>query len=114
LRKLRCCPWRAGQLVKAIHVPTRPQATATENLVNRLRDDVLSKEHATSYVTGTTAGTVDFTERITPRWLEPIVPYLQLEGSTAPAASEPVGPAETEMAAETETASAAPRRPSAE
>jgi RND superfamily putative drug exporter len=50
---------------------TRPQATATENLVNRLRDDVLSSEHATSYVTGTTAGTVDFTERITGRmvWL---------------------------------------------
>ena len=50
---------------------TRPQATATENLVNRPRDDVLSAEHATSYVTGTTAGTVDFTERITGRmvWL---------------------------------------------
>jgi RND superfamily putative drug exporter len=50
---------------------TRPQATATENLVNRLRDDVLSSEHATSYVTGTTAGAVDFTERITGRmvWL---------------------------------------------
>ena len=50
---------------------TRPQATATENLVNRLRDDVLSSQHATSYVTGTTAGTVDFTERITGRmvWL---------------------------------------------
>ena len=50
---------------------TRPQARATENLVNRLRDDVLPKEKATSYVTGTTAGTVDFTERITSRilWL---------------------------------------------
>ncbi len=50
---------------------TRPQAPATENLVNRLRDDVLPKEHATSYVTGTTAGAVDFTERITGRilWL---------------------------------------------
>ena len=50
---------------------TRPQAPATENLVNRLRDDVLPKEKATSYVTGTTAGTVDFTERITSRilWL---------------------------------------------
>ena len=21
LRKLRCCPWRAGQVAKAIHVP---------------------------------------------------------------------------------------------
>ena len=50
---------------------TRPQAAATAALVNRLRDDVLPKEHATSYVTGTTAGTVDFTERITSRilWL---------------------------------------------
>jgi putative drug exporter of the RND superfamily len=50
---------------------TRPQAAATADLVNRLRDDVLPKEHATSYVTGTTAGTVDFTERITSRilWL---------------------------------------------
>jgi len=50
---------------------TRPQAAATEDLVNRLRADVLAKEHATSYVTGTTAGTVDFTERITGRmvWL---------------------------------------------
>jgi RND superfamily putative drug exporter len=50
---------------------TRPQATATENLVNTLRDDVLPKEHATTYVTGTTAGTVDFTERVTSRipWL---------------------------------------------
>jgi putative drug exporter of the RND superfamily len=55
----------------AVNPTTRPQATATENLVYRLRDDVLSKEHATSYVTGTTAGTVDFTERITGRmvWL---------------------------------------------
>ncbi len=50
---------------------TRPQSPATEDLVNRLRDDVLPKEHATSYVTGTTAGSVDFTERITSRifWL---------------------------------------------
>ncbi len=48
---------------------TRPQAPATQDLVNRLRDDVLPKEHVTSYVTGTTAGTVDFTERITSRML---------------------------------------------
>ncbi len=48
---------------------TRPQAPATENLVNRLRDDVLPKVNATSYVTGQTAGTVDFTERITGRML---------------------------------------------
>ena len=50
---------------------TRPQATQTTALVNTLRDDVLPKEHATSYVTGTTAGAVDFTSRITSRlpWL---------------------------------------------
>jgi len=50
---------------------TRPQATQTTALVNTLRDDVLPKEHATSYVTGTTAGAVDFTNQITGRlaWL---------------------------------------------
>jgi putative drug exporter of the RND superfamily len=50
---------------------TRPQATATTTLVTTLRDDVLPKSHATSYVTGTTAGAVDFTNRITSRltWL---------------------------------------------
>jgi RND superfamily putative drug exporter len=50
---------------------TRPQATQTTALVNTLRDDVLPKEHATSYVTGTTAGGVDFTSQITSRlpWL---------------------------------------------
>jgi RND superfamily putative drug exporter len=48
-----------------------------------------------------------------PRWLEPIVPHLQREGSTAPAA--PAGPAETRATTETETAavSGARRRPSA-
>jgi putative drug exporter of the RND superfamily len=50
---------------------TRPQATQTTALVNTLRDNVLPKEHATSYVTGTTAGAVDFTNQITSRlpWL---------------------------------------------
>jgi putative drug exporter of the RND superfamily len=50
---------------------TRPQATQTTALVHTLRDDVLPKEHATSYVTGTTAGSVDFTSQITSRlvWL---------------------------------------------
>jgi RND superfamily putative drug exporter len=50
---------------------TRPQASATTDLVNDLRDNVLPKEHATTYVTGTTAGSVDFTNRITSRilWL---------------------------------------------
>jgi RND superfamily putative drug exporter len=50
---------------------TRPQAAATSNLVNTLRTDVLPKQKATSYVTGATAGQVDFTSRITARlvWL---------------------------------------------
>jgi putative drug exporter of the RND superfamily len=46
---------------------TRPQATATSNLVNTLRDTVLPKSHVTTYVTGTTAGQVDFTHRVTSR-----------------------------------------------
>src|SRR6201995_1258954 len=50
---------------------TRPQATKTTALVSTLRDDVLPKEHATSYVTGTTAGSVDFSSQIAGRmiWL---------------------------------------------
>jgi RND superfamily putative drug exporter len=50
---------------------TRPQAQQTTTLVNTLRDTVLPKEHATSYVTGTTAGAADFTHQITSRlaWL---------------------------------------------
>ena len=50
---------------------TRPQAPATSNLVTTLRTDVLPKQKVTTYVTGTTAGQVDFTNRITSRlvWL---------------------------------------------
>jgi putative drug exporter of the RND superfamily len=50
---------------------TRPQAAQTTALVTTLRDNVLPKEHATSYVTGTVAGNVDFTSQITSRlvWL---------------------------------------------
>ncbi|HEY6481582.1 MAG TPA: MMPL family transporter [Streptosporangiaceae bacterium] len=50
---------------------TRPQASATNDLVKRLRDTVLPKSHVTTYVTGATAGNVDFTSRITSRmtWL---------------------------------------------
>ena len=50
---------------------TRPQATQTTALVSTLRDTVLPKEHATTYVTGTTAGAADFTSQITSRlaWL---------------------------------------------
>ena len=50
---------------------TRPQDQQTTALVSTLRDTVLPKEHATSYVTGTTAGAADFTSKITSRlvWL---------------------------------------------
>jgi RND superfamily putative drug exporter len=58
-----------------------------------------------------------------PRWMEPIVPHLQLEGSTTPAGPavpEAAGPAKTKTAggktdkeAETATATGARRRPSA-
>jgi RND superfamily putative drug exporter len=48
---------------------TRPQAGATTALVRRLRDDVLPESHVTTWVTGTTAGAVDFTDRITSRML---------------------------------------------
>ncbi len=48
---------------------SRPQATATTNLVRTLRDTVLPKSHVTTYVTGSTAGAVDFTNRITSRLL---------------------------------------------
>jgi RND superfamily putative drug exporter len=44
---------------------TRPQATATTNLVTTLRDHVLPAQHVSSYVTGTVAGNVDFTNQIT-------------------------------------------------
>ncbi|HKR69047.1 MAG TPA: MMPL family transporter [Streptosporangiaceae bacterium] len=63
---------KAGTVAVLNVVPTtRPQATATTNLVKTLRNTVLPKEHLTTYVTGTTAGTVDFTTRITGRlvWL---------------------------------------------
>jgi putative drug exporter of the RND superfamily len=50
---------------------TRPQAPQTTDLVDTLRDNVLPKQKATTYVTGTTAGAVDFTRRITEKlpWL---------------------------------------------
>jgi putative drug exporter of the RND superfamily len=48
---------------------TSPQAKATASLVKRIRDDVLPKYHATSYITGTTAGNIDFTDQISSRML---------------------------------------------
>ena len=48
---------------------TSPQARATASLVKRIRDDILPKYHATSYITGTTAGNIDFTDQISSRML---------------------------------------------
>jgi putative drug exporter of the RND superfamily len=48
---------------------TRPEATATASLVHTLRNDVLPKYHVTTYVTGTTAGNVDFTDQIASRMI---------------------------------------------
>ena len=53
-------------------IPTSsPQANATTSLVKKLRNDVLPRYQAISYVTGTTAGNADFTDRIGSRmiWL---------------------------------------------
>ncbi len=61
---------KAGTVAVINVIPTtRPQATATTDLVKTLRNSVLPKEHLTTYVTGTTAGAVDFTDRITSRLL---------------------------------------------
>jgi RND superfamily putative drug exporter len=57
---------------------TRPQAVQTTDLVKTLRDDVLPKEPATSYVTGTTAGSVDFTKQITSRLLWLIIAVVAI------------------------------------
>ncbi|HUZ27078.1 MAG TPA: MMPL family transporter [Streptosporangiaceae bacterium] len=57
----------ANTAVFSVIPTTRPQASATTRLVDRLRSDVLPKEHVTTYVTGATAGAVDFTRRITSR-----------------------------------------------
>jgi putative drug exporter of the RND superfamily len=48
---------------------TSPQATATQNLVDNLRDNVLPKVKVTTLVTGTTAGQIDFTRKITSRMI---------------------------------------------
>ena len=63
---------KAGTTAVLNVVPaTRPQATATTGLVAELREVVLPRQHVTTYVTGTTAGAVDFTNRVTSRilWL---------------------------------------------
>jgi len=48
---------------------TSPSAAETEDLVNRIRDDVLAGQKEPTYVVGTTAGYVDFTEKVSGRML---------------------------------------------
>jgi uncharacterized membrane protein YdfJ with MMPL/SSD domain len=48
---------------------TSPSAAETEDLVNRIRDDVLAGQPEPTYVVGTTAGYVDFTEKVAGRML---------------------------------------------
>src|SRR3954451_2459305 len=62
----------AGDTAVLSVVPTTaPQAQATTDLVDRLRSSVLPDVPARTYLVGTTAGTVDFTDRIAARmpWL---------------------------------------------
>jgi putative drug exporter of the RND superfamily len=48
---------------------TSPSAAETEDLVNRIRSDVLAGQKETTYLVGTTAGYVDFTEKVAGRML---------------------------------------------
>ena len=48
---------------------TSPSSAETEDLVNRIRDDVLAGQNEPTYVVGTTAGYVDFTEKVAGRML---------------------------------------------
>ncbi len=59
---------------------TSPSSTETEDLVNRIRDDVLPGVGQRSYVVGTTAGYIDFTEKVAGRmlWLIGAVVLLAL------------------------------------
>ena len=57
---------------------TRPQAGQTNQLVNTLRDSVLPKSHVTAYVTGATAGGLDFTNKIKSRLIWLIVAVIAI------------------------------------
>jgi RND superfamily putative drug exporter len=59
---------------------TEPQSAATTDLVGRVRSQTLPTIPATTYVTGTVAGYVDFTNRVVQRlpWLIGIVVLLSL------------------------------------
>jgi RND superfamily putative drug exporter len=72
---------------------SNPQAEATTSLVNNLRDDVLPAVSAPTYLTGTTVGNVDFTERSVQRlpWLIAAVVLLSLLLLTAAFRSLAIG-----------------------
>ncbi|TCO22069.1 RND superfamily putative drug exporter [Kribbella steppae] len=71
----------AGTTAAVNVVPTTsPSSAETEDLVNRIRSDVLPGVGATTYVVGTVAGYVDFTEKVAGRmlWLIGAVVLLAL------------------------------------
>jgi hypothetical protein len=59
---------------------TSPSSAQTEDLVNRIRNDVLAGQDEQTYLVGTTAGYVDFTEKVAGRmlWLIGAVVLLAL------------------------------------
>jgi RND superfamily putative drug exporter len=59
---------------------TSPSSVETEDLVNRIRSDVLAGQDEQTYLVGTTAGYVDFTEKVAGRmlWLIGAVVLLAL------------------------------------
>jgi RND superfamily putative drug exporter len=59
---------------------TSPSSAQTEDLVNRIRNDVLAGQDEQTYLVGTTAGYVDFTEKVAGRmlWLIGTVVLLAL------------------------------------
>ena len=72
---------------------TSPQDAATQTLVDDIRADVLDKQKETTYLVGTTAGYVDFTERVGERmpWLIGAVVLLALLLLTAAFRSLAIG-----------------------
>ena len=84
----------AGDTAVMNAIPTTgPQDAATTDLVDNLRDNVLPGVGTTAYVTGTTAGYVDFTERAVQRlpWLIGAVVLLSLLLLTAAFRSLAIG-----------------------
>ncbi len=84
----------AGDTAVMNAIPTTgPQDAATSDLVDNLRDNVLPGVGSTAYVTGTTAGYVDFTERAVQRlpWLIGAVVLLSLLLLTAAFRSLAIG-----------------------